>query len=118
MSNTPLVKTIVLPSLLTPATNATASLLVTELDAPVECPRVIGSIDADVANLRLHPEAIKQPVVVVGVAVGLVRGQVEPVRPFDEIELVDSERDDGGALDLGRLKFLEVGIGAVDAHVV
>src|SRR5688500_16562096 len=99
MSNTPLVKTIFLPSRLTPSTNAAVSLLVTELDAAVECPRVIGAIDADVADLRLDAEGIEQPVVVVGVAVGLVRGQVEAIRPFDEIELVDPERDDGGAFD-------------------
>src|SRR5687768_10044026 len=118
MSNTPLVKTIFLPSLLAPSTNATASLLVTELDAAVECPRVIGTIDADVADLRLDAEGIEQAVIVVGVAVGLMRGQVEAIRPFDEIELVDPEGDDGSAFNLGRLKLFEVGVRAVDTHVV
>ena len=89
-----------------------------ELDVPAERPFVIGTVDADVANARLHAERVQQAVVVVRIAIRLVRRQVEAIRALDQIELVDREGHDAVAVDLGRLEFLEVGVGAVDADVV
>src|SRR5688572_878634 len=118
MSNTPFVKTIFFPSRRARSANATASLLITEFYAATKCPRVIRAVNAYIANLRLHAESIEKAVVVVGIAVGLMRRQVETIRSFDEIELVDSEGHHGVAFDFGGLEFLEVGISPVDADVV
>jgi hypothetical protein len=56
--------------------------------------------------------------VVVRIPISLVRGQIESIRAFDEIELVDRERHDGAAVNLRRLELFEIGVGAVDADVV
>ena len=56
--------------------------------------------------------------IVVRIAVRLVSGEVQAIRAFDEIELVDRERDDAVAVDFGRLELFEIGVGAVDADVV
>src|SRR5688572_32862541 len=106
MSKTPFVKTTVLPRARSRATTANASVLVTELDAALEAPGVIGAINADVPNLRFHAEGVKQAVVVVGVAIGLVRRKVDSIGPFDEIELVDLEGHHRMPLDLGGLEVL------------
>src|SRR5215203_3975791 len=89
-----------------------------KLDAAAERPLVIGAIDPDVANLRFHAEGVEQAMVIVGIAVGLVGSEVQAIRAFDEIELVHREGDVAVAVDLRRLKFLEIGIGAVNADVV
>src|SRR5687768_4001487 len=118
MSKTPLVKTIFLPPRRARSTNARASLLVTELDPTLKRPRVVGAIDANIANLRFHSKGVEQTMVVVRVTVGLVRRQVEPVGAFDKIQFVDPERHHGTTIDLGGLEFFEVGIRAIDANVV
>ena len=56
--------------------------------------------------------------IVVRITVRLVSGEIQAIRTLDEIELVDRERDDPGAVDLGRLELFEIGVGAVDADVV
>ena len=54
-----------------------------------ELPGVLRAIDPDVLGARLHAERVQQAMVVVRVAVHLVDGDVELVRPFDEIEALD-----------------------------
>ena len=54
-------------------------------------------INPHVFQPRLDAERVQEPVIVVRRAVALVHGDVELVRPLDQIERVDLERDDGFA---------------------
>src|SRR5688572_20636637 len=89
-----------------------------QLDSTVERPCMVRAVDAHVPDLRLHAKGVKEAVVIVGIAVGLMRGEIDPIGALDQIQLVDLEGDDRITFDLRRLELLEIGIGAVDADVV
>src|SRR5436190_24241943 len=101
MSNTPLVKTIDLPSPRAPRTRPNASLFDTDFDAAVERPGMIGTVDADVSNQRLHSEGVEQAVIIVRIAVGLLRRQIETRGTFDKVEPIEREHDRSVAFNLG-----------------
>src|SRR5829696_8441469 len=94
MSNTPLVKTIRVPSARRARANSAPSLrdfIGRELDRAREAPAMRRPVDADILGPGFHPEGIEEPVVVVGVAVLLVHGDVELVSALDQVESFDRE---------------------------
>ena len=132
-SNTPLVKTIVLPAARSRATRSTACsrrhdvlgvlcvlcvLDVSEANGIREAPSMAGAIDADVVHARLHAERIQQPVIVVRVAVALVHGDIELVGALDQVEAVDGEGRVAVAGEPLGIHFFQVRVRAVAAHAV
>src|SRR5262245_21677657 len=89
-----------------------------EADIRRKSPAVARTEDADVVAARRDPERIKKPVVVVRRAVTLVHGDVEPVRPVDQVQMVDGERHFGLAAQLIGLHLLQLCIGSEAADVV
>src|SRR5690348_1490418 len=79
---------------------------------------MIRTVDADVADARLHPERIEQAMVIVRIAIRLVRGEIEAIRAFDEIETIDREGHRSSPFDLGRMVLFEIRVGSVNADVV
>src|SRR5215813_8478509 len=122
MSNTPFVKTIRLPAARALRTNAASrsASSIPELHAAREAPLVPRPVDADVLRPRLDAERVEEPVVVVGIAVQLVDGNVQLVGALDEIERRDRERGLGLAAEaFGReVRHRRVGAVAADAFRV
>src|SRR5262245_43655810 len=86
-----------------------------ERDALGESPLVSRTINPDVLRPRLHTERVEQPMVVVGIAVELVNGNVNLVRALDEIEAGDREEHLSVAENAHGLEFLDARVRAVTA---
>ena len=81
-----------------------------EPDVRCERPRVRRPVDAGIAGLRLHAERVEQAMVVVLDAVAAMRGDVELVRPLDQVEAVDVEHHFARARQLDGAVLLDVGV--------
>src|SRR5262245_33915870 len=86
--------------------------------ARLETPPVGEPRDARVPHPGADGERVQAAVVVVGVAVAGVRGDVQEVVPLDELEPLDLHGDHALTVDLPEREPLERGVGPVAAHPV
>src|SRR5689334_6834137 len=112
----------VLPAARSRPTSASVSGMVNKLllefDVVGKRPSVLRTVDADVRRARLHAKRIELTVIVVRVPFDRMNGDVELVRAFDELEIIDGESNLRVAIETLRIHLFDERVGAVATHAV